>query len=89
MSETGDSRHPHDEAKPYEIRLEGHLNDRWAGWFRDMSMTRTENGETLLAGPVDQAALFGVLRKVRNTGLPLLLVRRLDVDSDKGRTLSR
>ena len=89
MCETDASSDPLDEAKPYEIRLEGHLHDRWGAWFGGMTMTRAENGETLLAGPVDQAALFSVLRKVRNIGLPLLLVRRIDVDSDKDRASHR
>lgn len=59
----------------YEIRLKGHLNPQWAAWFEGLSITLEDNGETLLAGPVaDQAALHGLLKKVRDLGLPLLSV---------------
>jgi len=62
-------------AAPYEIRLQGHLAARWAAWFDEMVLTREEDGTTLLAGPVaDQAALHGLLHKVRDTGLPLVSV---------------
>ena len=63
----------------YEIRIRGHLDDRWADWFGDLTITLDENGDTLLAGPVvDQAALFGLLRKVRDLGMPLLSVIRVE-----------
>jgi hypothetical protein len=63
------------EAGLYEIRLKGHLDDKWADWFDGLSITRADNGETLLRGPVvDQAALHGVLKQVRDLGLPLLSV---------------
>ena len=63
----------------YEIRLKGHLDDKWADWFEGLTITQEDNGETLLRGPVvDQAALHGVLRKVRDLGLPLLSVMRID-----------
>jgi hypothetical protein len=59
----------------YEIRVKGHLADRWAGWFDGMSITRQADGTTLLHGPVaDQSALHGLLRKVSDLGLPLLSV---------------
>jgi hypothetical protein len=59
----------------YQIRLKGHLSPRWADWFEGLTLTLEANGETLLTGPVvDQAALYGVLRKVRDVGLPLLSV---------------
>jgi len=55
-----------------EIRIVGHLDDRWSSWFDGMTITLEENGDTLLTGPVvDQAALYGLLRKVRDVGLPL------------------
>lgn len=62
----------------YEIRIQGHLDARrWANWFEGMSITLEENGATLLAGwVVDQATLYGLLRKVRDLGMPLLSVRR-------------
>ena len=58
----------------YEIRIKGHLGNRWAAWFEGLTITE-DNGETLLTGPVvDQAALHGVLRKVRDVGMPLISV---------------
>jgi hypothetical protein len=63
----------------YEIRLQGHIAGRWAAWFGDLTITLQDSGETLLAGPVaDQAALHALLRKVRDLGLPLLSVVRVD-----------
>jgi hypothetical protein len=59
----------------YQIRIQGHLGREWADWFSGLTITALNNGETLLSGPVvDQAALYGVLRKVRDVGLPLLSV---------------
>ena len=59
----------------YEIRLEGHLDERWSDWFDGLKLTRRSDGTTLIEGPVvDQAALHGLLQKVRNTGLPLVSV---------------
>ena len=63
----------------YEIRIQGHLADRWRHWFEGLTITREENGETLLTGPVvDQAALYGLLRKVRDVGLPLHSFKRVE-----------
>jgi hypothetical protein len=62
----------------YQIRVTGHLGSEWSDWFEGLSITLQDNGETLLSGPVvDQAALHGLLRKVRDLGLPLLSVMRL------------
>jgi hypothetical protein len=59
----------------YQIRIKGHLGRQWTNWFGDLTITLEDNGETLLTGPVvDQAALHGVLRKVRDVGMPLLSV---------------
>ena len=59
----------------YQIRLQGHLGRQWAEWFGDVTITLEDNGETLLTCPVvDQAALYGLLRKVRDLGLPLISV---------------
>ena len=69
----------------YEIRLKGHLDARWADRFGGMTLTLTENGETHLIGPVsDQAALHGLLKKVRDLGLPLLSVNRLELNQTDG-----
>ncbi len=63
----------------YQIRLEGHLSSQWADWFDGLTITLTEKGDTLLTGPVvDQAALYGLLRKVRDLGLTLLSVMRVE-----------
>ena len=59
----------------YQIRIKGHLSHHWADWLEGLTLTREDNGETLLTGPVvDQAALYGLLRKVRDVGMPLLSV---------------
>jgi hypothetical protein len=59
----------------YQIRIKGHLGREWTNWFEGLTITALNNGETLLTGPViDQAALHGVLRKVRDLGTPLLSV---------------
>jgi hypothetical protein len=66
-----------DQVEPglYEIRIKGHLDNRWADWFEGLSVTLEDNGETLLTGPVvDQSALHGLLRKVRDLGMPLISV---------------
>jgi hypothetical protein len=59
----------------YHVRIKGHLGRQWTEWFEGMTITPEENGDTLLTGPVvDQAALYGLLRKVRDVGMPLLSV---------------
>jgi hypothetical protein len=59
----------------YQIRLKGHLGREWTDWFGGLSITLEENGHTLLTGPVlDQAALYGLLKKVRDLGMPLVSV---------------
>lgn len=63
----------------YQIRVKGHLSHAWANWFEGLSITLEENGDTLLTGPVaDQAALHGLLKKVRDLGLPLISVSPVD-----------
>jgi hypothetical protein len=63
----------------YEIRIKGHLGREWTDWFGGLTLTLEDNGETLLTGPVvDQAALHGLLRKVRDLGVPLLSVNRVE-----------
>ena len=60
----------------YQIRIKGHLGREWADWFEGLTITALDNGETLLSGAVvDQAALHGVLRKVRDLGIPLHAAR--------------
>jgi len=75
MSETHASTEDQHEPGLYEIRIKGHLDDRWSDWFEGLTITLEDNGDTLLTGMViDQAALHGLLKKVRNLGLPLLSV---------------
>jgi hypothetical protein len=63
----------------YQIRIKGHLDHQWTDWFEGLTLTLEENGETLLTGPVfDQAALHGLLKKVRDLGMPLLSVNRVE-----------
>jgi hypothetical protein len=79
MSEisTGDQRNP----GRYEIRVKGHLDSRWAAWFDGLTLTREIDGTTLIHGPVvDQAALHGLLQKVRDVGLPLVSVTQVEPD---------
>ena len=65
----------------YHIRITGHLGHQWTDWFGGLSITLEENGDTLLTGPVvDQTALHGVLRKLRDLGMPLLSVTHVDRD---------
>ena len=65
----------------YEIRVKGQLDLKWSDWFDGFTITRVDGGETMLVGTVvDQAALHGMLHKIRDLGLPLLSVQRLDGD---------
>ena len=62
----------------YEIRIKGHLGREWTEWFGGLTITLDDNGDTLLVGSVvDQAALHGLLRQVRDLGMPLLSVTRV------------
>ncbi len=63
----------------YQIRIKGHLDRRWRDWFEGMSISLENNGDTLITGPVaDQSALHGLVKKVRDLGLPLISVNRID-----------
>jgi len=69
----------------YRIKVKGHLDRRWTEWFGGLTITLEDNGETLLTGQVaDQAALHGLLRKVRDLGLPLISVTRAHTDQIDG-----
>jgi hypothetical protein len=73
---TGDER--------YEIRLRGRLDQRWASWFDGMTVTALDDGTTVLEGWVaDQAALHGLLSRLRDLGLPLLSVARVDPEDSR------
>lgn len=63
----------------YQIRLEGHLGQQWTDWFEGLNVTLEEGGDTVLTGPVvDQAALHGLLKRVRDLGVTLLSVNRVE-----------
>ena len=75
MSQLCSSADAHHQLEQYEIWLKGHLDRRWSHWFEGLAIALKDNGETLLSGPVvDQAALYGLLIKVRDLGLPLVSV---------------
>ena len=81
-----------DQGQPvtYEIRIEGHLGQQWTAWFEDLSITLEDGGNTLLAGPiVDQAALYGLLKKVRDLGMPLFSVMRVEPDHEDAPDLKK
>lgn len=79
MSNPHESTAEYPEPDRYEIRIKGHLDERWADWFDGLTIAQAANGETVLTGTVvDQAALHGLLRKIRDLGLPLLSVTRID-----------
>jgi hypothetical protein len=79
MSEPYASLEEYHEPELYAIRFKGHLDDRWTAWFGGLTVTLENTGDTLLTGPVvDQAALHGLLRKVRNLGMPLISVIRIN-----------
>lgn len=68
-----------DQPARYQIRVRGHLGAQWKEWFEGLEIRPDESGETLLTGPVaDQAALHGLLRRIRDTGLTLVSVERVD-----------
>src|SRR5579884_1604875 len=81
-----ESNSNHEKAEPliYQIRIKGHLDRKWADWFSGLSITAQASGETLLTGPVlDQAMLYGLLRKVRDVGLPLVAVIQVEPEQAK------
>ena len=69
------------ESDVYEIRVKGHLDHRWVAWFDGLALTHETDGTTVICGQVaDQAALFGLLHRIRDLGLPLVSVMRADPD---------
>jgi hypothetical protein len=81
MSETYTVPDDHDESGFYKIRIKGHLDDHWSAWFEGLTLTLEDNGNTLLTGPVvDQAALYGILKKVRDVGMSLISVNPVEPD---------
>ena len=67
-----------DQSMIYQIRLKGHLTDQWSEWFGGLTITLEDNGYTLVTGPVaDQAVLHGLLKQIRDLGMPLISVNRI------------
>jgi hypothetical protein len=85
MSNESNSGTEPGEPMVFQIRIKGHLGRQWTDWFGALTLTLEETGETLLTCPVvDQAALYGLLRKVRDSGLPLVSVTRAHIDQING-----
>ena len=81
MSNVRSSKINPDQPVVYQIRIKGYLDPKWVVWFEGLTLTLEENGDTLLTGPVtDQAALHGLLRKVRDLGMPLISVTVIEAD---------
>ena len=81
MSNTFNSEFEKAQPMVYQIRIKGHLSHQWTDWFEGLTITLSDNGETLLTGSVvDQAALHGVLKKVRDVAMPLLSVNCVKPD---------
>jgi hypothetical protein len=75
MSDKANSSTDAGQPMVYQVRIRGHLDTQWTDWFEGLKISLEDNGDTLLTGPVaDQAALYGLLRKVRDLGLPLISV---------------
>ena len=84
MSETHDLTEYHHRSGLYEIRIKGHLEARWVNQFGDMTITLEEDGNTVLTGQVvDQAALYGLLKKVRDLGMPLVSINRVQINQSR------
>ncbi len=77
--------HNSDRLDIYQIVIQGHLSGQWSDWFNGFTITLDQSGRTILVGPViDQAALHGVLKKIRDLGMPLISVNRLDPGEEVG-----
>jgi hypothetical protein len=74
----------------HEIKIKGHLDSQWTDWFEGLTISLDENDDTLLTGPViDQAALHGLLKKVRDLGMPLVSVNRVQVNESHPSSLKK
>jgi hypothetical protein len=83
MSHPPGSEEPNEPPAHYEIRVRGVLGSRWSAWFEGLQLASDESGQTVIAGPVaDQAALHGLLAKIRDLGLPLISVRQIHPDQE-------
>jgi len=83
MTETHPSNEKHYEPEIHEIRIQGHLHDRWAEWFEGLTITRESDGTTTLYGPLpDQTALHSILLKIRNMNLKLISFSQIERNSE-------
>jgi hypothetical protein len=83
MRTTGGSPRRCSEFQPYEIRVQGHLAARWTNWVEGLTLTHAADGTTTLRGPpLDQAALHGLLTRIRDLGLPIISLRRICADRE-------
>jgi hypothetical protein len=81
MSNQRNFKNNPDQPLVYQIMIKGHLDHQWTDWFEGLTITLDDDGNTLLSGPVvDQAALHGLLKKVRDLGMPLVSVNRMKPD---------
>jgi hypothetical protein len=88
MSEKPRSDEKRNQPPCYKIRLKGQLDKQWTDWFEGLTITLEDNGDTLMTGPVvDQAALHGLLKKVRDLGLPLVSVSPVEPDQADTRSV--
>jgi hypothetical protein len=79
---TGTSAAEHTNTQQYEVRVRGHLGSRWRAWFDGLSISTEDDGITVIRGPVvDQAALHGLLQKLRDVGIPLVSLTELPPDA--------
>ena len=86
MNDTSRSSDDRSGAGRYEIRISGHLHERWAAWFDGLSVTHQDDGTTVVSGPLpDQAALHGLLQRVRDLGMPLISVTEVGADQSPER----
>src|SRR4051794_24287940 len=88
MGETDSTTRRRDELALHEIRVQGHLDDRWADWVDGLTFTRESDGTTTLTVPLaDQAALHGLLNRIRDLNVPIVSVRRVGPDRERGATM--
>ena len=89
MSNEYNAKYDADQPQVCQIRIKGHLSQQWTDWFEGLTITLEENGDTLLTGVVvDQVALHGLLKKVRDLGVPLLSVNTIGQGPQGGKEVS-
>jgi hypothetical protein len=89
MTETSGSG-PRPDPDTYEVRVKGHLDSRWTAWFDGLELSHEADGTSVVRGPVaDQAALHGLLHRLRDLGLPLVSVMQVDIDQPIGQPIDQ